>query len=84
MAAPPSIPGDLSDEERLRFVEELARAAQNGDPAAVTALRQCFEEYPNLWNGVGNLARQAEYSVIRLAANAIQSWLTRCCRSLRI
>jgi hypothetical protein len=68
-SAEPSIPIDLSDDERLRFVEELARAAQTGDLDAVAALRQCFEEYPTLWEGVGNLARQAEYSVIRLAAN---------------
>jgi hypothetical protein len=60
---------DLSDDERLQFVDELARAAQTGDLAAVSALRRCFDEYPALWEGVGNLATQAEYSMIRLAAN---------------
>jgi hypothetical protein len=65
----PSIPMDLSDDERLQFVDELARAAQTGELAAVSALRRCFDEYPALWEGVGNLATQAEYSMIRLAAN---------------
>jgi hypothetical protein len=48
---------DLSDDERLRFVDELARTAQTGELAAVSALRRCFR--------VGNRADHTACSCAR-------------------
>ena len=54
-----------SDEDNLLHL--LVRAEQ-GDRSVLPALRETFDAEPDLWEQVGNLALQAERSLIRIAA----------------
>ncbi|MDP9356833.1 MAG: hypothetical protein M3R02_16380 [Chloroflexota bacterium] len=42
--------------------------ANAGDPSALADLRSLLEDHPQLWEGVGNLAREAELTLVRLVA----------------
>ncbi|MDP9472375.1 MAG: hypothetical protein M3Q71_17185 [Chloroflexota bacterium] len=42
--------------------------ANAGDPSALADLRTILDDHPQLWEGVGNLAREAELTLVRLVA----------------
>ncbi len=42
--------------------------ANAGDPSALRDLRTILEDHPQLWDGIGNLAREAEQPLVRLVA----------------
>ena len=46
----------------------LLRRADEGDPRAVSQLREMLGEVPAVWDELGDMARQAEDSLIRVAA----------------
>jgi hypothetical protein len=54
--------GDLTD------LAELLKRAEAGDLSVLRALRQVLADKPELWRGYGDLAAQAEGSLIRLVA----------------
>jgi hypothetical protein len=47
---------------------QLLKRAQAGDVSVLGALRQVLSDNPDLWQGYGDLAAQAEAALIRLAA----------------
>jgi hypothetical protein len=47
---------------------QLLKRAQAGDVSVLGALRQVLADNPELWQGYGDLAAQAEAALIRLAA----------------
>jgi hypothetical protein len=63
---PPPTTEQPSREELARLLER----AETGDQTVLPALRKLMEENPALWQGYGDLAAQAEASLIKLAAGA--------------
>jgi hypothetical protein len=59
----PSMNGDESSN-----LAQLLKRAQAGDVSVLGALRQVLSDNPDLWQGYGDLAAQAEAALIRLAA----------------
>src|SRR5262249_30699602 len=58
---------EQSSREELAF---LLRRAEQGDQAVLPELRKLLSDTPALWEGYGDLAAQAEASLITLAAGA--------------
>ena len=59
---------------------DLLKDAEKGDQSVIPALRQAFDENPGLWQQIGDLALNAELSLIAVAAGpnlAMQEALTR-------
>lgn len=52
----------------LDTIQELMNQASRGDATVLPRLRQYFERYPEIWQEVGDLGRQAEFALINLAA----------------
>ncbi len=55
-------------ETAVARANSLLPDANTGDPSALTDLRTILEDHPQLWEGVGNLAREAELALVRLVA----------------
>jgi hypothetical protein len=60
--APAKTGGDFSD------LAQLLKRAEAGDLSVLGALRQVLADKPELWQGYGDLAAQAEGALIRLVA----------------
>jgi hypothetical protein len=63
-AGPPAAP----PRTRQEVLEDLAGRAQRGDESALPELRTFLDADPGLWREYGDLSRQAERSLINLAA----------------
>ena len=58
-------------DERLRANDVLQRA-QRGDQKAVVELERLIDTKPDLWNGLGDLARQATWAWLELISGGIR------------
>jgi hypothetical protein len=56
--------------EHAMELAELLKRAEAGDLAVLPALRQVLTDNPELWQGYGDLAAQAEGALIRVAAGS--------------
>jgi hypothetical protein len=66
MAAPTQ--ADAKGSDHSSELAQLLKRAQAGDVSVLGALRQVLADNPDLWQGYGDLAAQAEAVLIRLAA----------------
>jgi hypothetical protein len=48
----------------------LIKRGEAGDSSVLPALREAFDEHPQVWQEVGDLARNAERSILSLAAGS--------------
>ncbi len=55
-------------ETTVARANNLLPDANAGDPSALADLRSLLDDHPQLWEGVGNLAREAELTLVRLVA----------------
>lgn len=51
-------------------IQQLVQRAEQGDQTVLPALRKLLDESPAVWNEYGNLALQAECSLVKLAAGS--------------
>ena len=58
-----------SEDSAIDRINALLPAVNAGDRAAQEELRAVLEETPQLWAEIGNLGRQAETSLVRVAAD---------------
>lgn len=58
----------LSEDSAVERVNALLPAVNAGDRSARDELRAVLEETPELWSELGNLGRQAEIALVRVAA----------------
>ncbi len=69
MSKQPSLSLSTMDlEAAVAQANSLLPDANAGDPSALQDLRKILEDHPQLWEGVGNLAREAELTLMRLVA----------------
>ena len=55
-------------ETAVARANHLLPEANAGDPSALADLRTIFDDHPQLWDGMGDLAREAELTLVRLVA----------------
>jgi len=64
---PTTKPAERLSEDEIR---QLVQRAEQGDVTALPALRTLLDESPAVWNEYGNLALQAECSLVKLASGS--------------
>lgn len=60
-----AVANDLASMPTREEFDELAAQANAGDPNAVARLRQLFDDHPEIWEQIGDLAKHAEVTLAR-------------------
>ena len=66
--SPTSANASRIEKNETKKIAGLIRRAEGGDKAALSTFREIFDTKPEVWEEVGNLARQAEHAMVNATA----------------
>jgi hypothetical protein len=83
---PKPIPPVTPQLSARQLLTQLNVSANAGDPGAINDLRKVLDQNPEIWQGLGDLARHAEFTLINQIGStspALRESLNRKCQQMR-